>query len=45
MVVAGSSANLEISNGNFDLLYSQEALQHIGSLLKARRFKILSWWE
>jgi hypothetical protein len=45
MVVAGSSANLEISNGNFDLFYSWEALQHIASLLKARRFKILSWWE
>lgn len=45
MVVAGSSANLEISNGNFDLFYSWEALQHIGSLLKTRRFNILSWWE
>lgn len=45
MVVAGTSANLQISNGNFDLLYSQEALDHIAANMKARRFKILSWWE
>jgi hypothetical protein len=45
MIVAGESANLEISNGNFKLLYSQPALQHVANLLKTRRFKILSWWE
>ena len=45
MIIAGSSANLEISNGNFSLLYSLDAINHIGSLLKARRFNILSWWE
>ena len=45
MVIAGTSADLSISNGNFKCLYSQEALDHIASLMKARRFKILSWWE
>ena len=45
MIVAGSSANLEISNGNFELLYSQEALNNLANLLKTRRFRILSWWE
>jgi hypothetical protein len=45
MIVAGSSANLEISSGNFSLLYSWEALNHIKGLLTARRFNILSWWE
>lgn len=45
MIVAGKSANLQISNGNFKLLYSQPALQHVANLLKTRRFKILSWWE
>ncbi len=45
MIVAGTSANLEISNGNFDLLYSEAALNHVSGNMKARRFKILSWWE
>jgi hypothetical protein len=45
MIIAGVSANLFISNGTFDCLYSQEALMTIGQLLKTRRFKILSWWE
>lgn len=45
MIVAGTSANLAISNGNFKLLYSQEALNNIAGALKAKRFKILSWWE
>jgi hypothetical protein len=45
MIVAGESANLAISNGNFKLLYSQESLNNVAGLLKAKRFKILSWWE
>jgi hypothetical protein len=45
MIVAGSSASLEISNGTFEILYSWEALQHVANLLKTRRFNILSWWE
>jgi hypothetical protein len=45
MVIAGTSADLQISNGNFKCYYSQAALTAIGSLLKARRFNILSWWE
>ena len=45
MIVAGSSANLEISNGSFNLFYSKEALNNLANLLKTRRFKILSWWE
>lgn len=45
MIIAGNTANLEISNGNFECYYSQEALTTVGILLKARRFKILSWWE
>lgn len=45
MIVAGTSANLAISNGNFKLLYSQEALNNVSGLLQAKRFKILSWWE
>ena len=45
MIVAGESAELWISNGTFDLFYSQEALQTIGQLLKTRRFNIVSWWE
>lgn len=45
MIVAGTSANLAISNGNFKLLYSQEALNNIANALKAKRFKIISWWE
>lgn len=45
MIIAGESANLEISNGNFDCFYSQEALDKLSLLLKARRFRILSWWE
>jgi hypothetical protein len=45
MVIAGTSANLAISNGNFNCLYSQESLNHVSGLLKSNRFKILSWWE
>ena len=45
MIIAGTSANLAISNGNFKCLYSEEALTNIANLLKTRRFRILSWWE
>jgi len=45
MIIAGTTAQLWISNGTFDLFYSQEALQTISQLLKTRRFNILSWWE
>ena len=45
MIIAGTTAQLWISNGTFDLFYSQEALQKIGQLLKTRRFNIVSWWE
>ena len=45
MIIAGTSAQLWISNGTFDLFYSKDALQTIGKLLKTRRFNIVSWWE
>jgi len=45
MIIAGNTAQLWISNGTFDLFYSQEALETIGQLLKTRRFNIVSWWE
>lgn len=45
MIVAGTSANLWISNGTFDLFYSLEALQTVAKLLKTRRFNIVSWYE
>src|SRR5690606_36097344 len=45
MVIAGESADLEIANGTFDCLYSQDALNHVFTNLKAKRFKIISWWE
>lgn len=45
MIIAGESADLQISNGNFKCLYSEDALNHVAGKLKARRFKILSWWE
>ena len=45
MIIAGTSANLQISNGNFKCLYSEEALQHISGMLKTKRFRILSWYE
>ena len=45
MIIAGTSADLSISNGNFKCLYSQDALTHISGMLKTKRFKILSWWE
>ena len=45
MVVAGSNANLNISNGSLECLYSQEALELVNNLLTTRRFEVLSWWE
>jgi hypothetical protein len=45
MVVAGESANLKISNGTFQCLYSLEMLSSVGMLIKAKRFEVLSWWE
>jgi len=45
MIIAGKSAELWISNGTFDLFYSQEALQTVAQLLKTRRFNIVSWYE
>ena len=45
MIIAGTSADLTISNGNFNCLYSQDALTHISGMLKTKRFKILTWWE
>jgi len=45
MVVAGTNANLEISNGTYECLYSQEAFSIVNFLLKTRRFDVLSWWE
>ena len=45
MIVAGNRVNLTIANGNFNCLYSKEALQAISALLKTTRFRILSWWE
>jgi hypothetical protein len=45
MVVAGMNANLQIANGTYECLYSQEALILVNNLLKTRRFEVLSWWE
>lgn len=45
MVVAGTSANLKISNGSFECLYSLEMLEIVGKLIDAKRFNVLSWWE
>jgi len=45
LVVAGNQINVEVASGNFETLYSVEALNHIQSLLATKRFTILSWWE
>ncbi|NWF51019.1 MAG: hypothetical protein HXY49_10820 [Ignavibacteriaceae bacterium] len=45
MIIAGSEANLEISNGNFKCYYSTEALNNAKMNLKSSRFKIVHWWE
>lgn len=44
-VAAGDKINLEVNAGNFDLLYSTEALSLVSSLIQTKRFEILSWWE
>jgi hypothetical protein len=45
LVVAGNQINVEVANGNFQTLYSTEALNLIQALLVTKRFSILSWWE
>jgi hypothetical protein len=45
LVVAGNQINVEVASGNFETLYSTEALNLIQSLLTTKRFTILSWWE
>jgi hypothetical protein len=45
LIVAGNKINVEVASGNFETLYSTEALNHIQSLLATKRFTILSWWE
>ena len=45
LVVAGNQINVEVANGNFDVLYSTQALALIDNLLTTKRFSILSWWE
>ncbi len=45
LVVAGNQINVEVASGNFQTLYSTEALNLIQSLLATKRFTILSWWE
>jgi hypothetical protein len=45
LVVAGTQINVEVASGNFQTLYSSEALNLIQSLLATKRFTILSWWE
>ncbi len=45
LVVAGDKINVEVANGNFDVLYSTEAMNLIQNLLTTKRFTILSWWE
>jgi len=45
IVVAGNQINVDVSSGNFESLYSTEALNLIQVLIKTKRFTILSWWE
>lgn len=45
IVVAGQKILIEVANGNFSSLYSLDAMNHMASLLKTNRFKIVSWWE
>ncbi len=44
-VAAGDKINLEVNAGNFDLLYSTQALSLVSTLIQTKRFEILSWWE
>jgi hypothetical protein len=45
LVVAGTQINVDVSSGNFNALYSSDALNLIKVLLVTKRFTILSWWE
>jgi hypothetical protein len=45
LIVAGNQINVEVASGNFQTLYSTEALNLIQALLVTKRFTILSWWE
>jgi hypothetical protein len=45
LVVAGNEINVDVASGNFQTLYSLEALNLIQTLLVTKRFSILSWWE
>ena len=45
LVVAGNEINVDVSSGNFNALYSSEALNLIATLLVTKRFTILSWYE
>ncbi len=45
LIVAGTQINVSVASGNFETLYSSEALNLINSLLVTKRFTILTWWE
>jgi hypothetical protein len=45
LVVAGNQINVDVASGNFETLYSTEALNLISALLVTKRFSILSWYE
>jgi hypothetical protein len=45
LIVAGTQINVDVASGNFETLYSSEALNLIQQLLVTKRFTILSWWE
>jgi hypothetical protein len=45
IVVAGQSIVIEVASGNFSALYSLPAMSHVTSLLRTKRFQIVSWWE
>lgn len=45
LVVTGDKINLDATNGNFNILYSRDALMTVDDLILTQRWKILSWWE
>jgi len=45
IVIARNQINVDLSSGNFESLYSTEALNLTQVLIKTKRFTILSWWE
>jgi hypothetical protein len=45
LVVAGNQINVDVASGNFETLYSTEALSLVETLLVTKRFSILTWWE